>query len=226
MPESANVEVAHNLTEAGEGGESSRRVEILEIVEVLILAIVAISTAWSGYQAAQWDGRQAVLYGTASRDRFEADAASTLGGQQLAADAAMFTAWLQANQSGNTQLQAILVRRFTPDYRSAFEDWLKTSPLTNPNAPPGPGYMPQFRNPSLEQAKRLNAQASATFDRGTEARDTADQYVRNTVLLASVLFLIAIAQRLKVRAVRIGASAVGWLLLAYTLFSLITLPRI
>ena len=53
----------------------------LEIIEVVVLAIVAIATAWSGYQATKWDGQQLLVYGQASRDRFQADAASTYGGQ-------------------------------------------------------------------------------------------------------------------------------------------------
>ena len=45
------------------------------------------------------------------------------------------------------------------------------------------------RNPSFESAARLNALASATFNQGSAARDTAERYVRDTVLFASVLFL-------------------------------------
>ena len=56
----------------------------------------SVTTAWSGFQASRWDGEQSVLYGQASRDRFEAEAASTRAGQELTADSAMFTAWLQA----------------------------------------------------------------------------------------------------------------------------------
>jgi hypothetical protein len=82
------------------------------------------------------------------------------------ADSAMFTGWLQARAANNPQLQATFVRRFTPEYRSAFEAWLKTDPFTNPAAPAGPGYMPQYRNPNLEEAKRLNNQASAAFAKG------------------------------------------------------------
>ena len=59
---------------------------IVEIAEVTVFAIVAIATAWSGYQGTQWGGKQAVLYGEASTLRFAADAASTLGGQELVAD--------------------------------------------------------------------------------------------------------------------------------------------
>lgn len=49
------VEVAHHLTEH-KHGEQTLAHEILEIIEAIVLAVVAITTAWSGYQAALWDG--------------------------------------------------------------------------------------------------------------------------------------------------------------------------
>lgn len=233
MPEEINVEFSRKLSEpeggeGEEGGEKRKaRWEVLiEIVEVAVLAIVAIATAWSGYQAARWDGQQSLLYGQATADRFKADAASTYGGQELSADSAMFTAYLQARSAGDSKLEMLYIRRFTPDYRVAFAAWLKTEPFTNPAAPPGPGYMPQYRNPSLESAARLNTLASATFDQGTAARDTAERYVRDTVLFASVLFLVAIAQRFKVRAVRVATTTVAFALAAYTSFAVAILPRI
>jgi hypothetical protein len=227
MPEGMNLEVAHKLSEQEQADRAKRRwEEVVEIVEVLVLAVAAIATAWSGYQAARGDGHQSVLYGQSSRDRFQADAAATLGGQQLSADASMFNAWLQARAAGNTRLEAAFVRRFSPEYRRAFEAWLKTDPFTDPAAPAGPGHMPQYRNPQLEQAERLNAQASATFDEGTEARETADRYVRVTVLFALVLFLVAVGQRFRVRGVRLGAMAVAFGLLGYGLYTVSTLPRL
>ncbi len=196
-----------------------------EILEVIILAVVAMATAWTGYQATQWGGRQALLYGQASTTRFEAEAASTLGGQQLVADSAFFTAWLQAHAANDQDLEEMLVRRFSPDYAVAFATWLETDPFTDPSAPPGPGYMPGFSNPHLDEAKRLNDQASATFLEGTDARETANKYVRDTVLFASVMFLVAIAQRFETQGVRIGANVLAIGLLAYTIYTLVDLPR-
>jgi hypothetical protein len=227
MPEGMNVELAHKLSEQEKADRHKHRwEEVLEIAEVLLLAIAAIATAWSGYQAAKGEGHQSVLYGEATTDQFHADAAATLGGQKLAADSAMFSAWLQARADNNPQLAALYVRRFTPDYREAFTAWLKTDPLTNPAAPPGPGYMPQYRNPELEEAKRLNAHAEATFEEGTTARETADKYIRATVLFALVLFLVAMGQRFKIRGVRIGVDAVALGLLTYGLYSVLTLPQV
>ena len=103
---------------------------------------------------------------------------------------------------------------------------MKTEPFTNPAAPAGPGYMAQYRNPGLEQAKQLNAQAQASFAEGTAARETADSYIRATVLFALVLFLVAMGQRFKARGVRIGANGVAFGLLAYGLYAVSTLPRL
>src|SRR4029453_12448908 len=60
MPEDMNLEIAHKLSEPDEREAREKRhwEEFVEIVEVIILAIVAVATAWSGYQAARWDGRQ------------------------------------------------------------------------------------------------------------------------------------------------------------------------
>jgi hypothetical protein len=234
VPEGDNVEISHQLTERKtvadehkQGNESrkGRWEAAVEIIEVAVLAIVAVATAWSGYQAAHWDGQQSVLYGNATTDRFQADAASTRAGQELSADGAMFTAYLQAHSAGDAKLATVYIHRFTPDYRTAFFGWLRTGPFTNAAAPAGPAYMPGYRNPSMESADRLNALASATFGQGTVAGDTADRYVRETVLFASVLFLVAIAQRFKIRSVRTATTTVALALAAYATFAVLTLPQ-
>jgi len=229
VPEGMNVEVAHKLSEGPEGEESSERrhwVEFAEILEVIVLAMVAIATAWSGYQAARWDGRQAYLYGTASRMRIEADQALTLGGQQKLLDVTTFNTWIEAQRSGDEQLAALYVRRFSPEFKVAFDAWVATDPTHNPDAPPGPSFMPEYVNPGIEKGQELNTEASTTFDEGTGARETADRYVRQTVLLATVLFLVAVAQRFKYRAVRLTAGAIAAVILIVAVSGIVTLPRI
>ena len=231
MPEGANFEIAHSLTERDEHNEQGEGHHdgwhrVLEILEVGLLAIVAVVTAWSGFQAAKWDGHQSVLYGHSSRDRFEAEAATTTGDQRLAFDAGIFTAWLQASSAGNTDLEATLVKRMTPEYKVAFDAWLQTDPFANPSAPAGPGVMPQYKNPDLEQAAKLNTTATASFNEGTAARETGEKYVRDTVLFAMVLFLVAIAQRMKDKTLRGGVNLIALILASYGIFSVVRLPRL
>jgi hypothetical protein len=227
MPEGTGVETTQELSEPEDtAGHRRRWHELVEVAEVFILAIVAVMTAWTGLQAAKWDGQQSLLYGEANRDRFAADAASTLAGQQLGADASLFTAWLQARAAGDKGLQATYVRRFTPEYRDAFQAWLKTDPFVHPAAPPGPGYMPTYHNSNEEAAKRLNAQAADAFDRGTKARENAEKYVRDTVLFASVLFLIAVGQRFNAARGRVAIGIIAFGLLTFTVVSVLELPRL
>jgi hypothetical protein len=116
-----NVEAAHKLTEkpddpaTPEPREKRAWHETAEILEIIVLAAVAIATAWSGYQAAKWDGEQTLLYGTASRERVQADEALTLGGERKLQDVATFNTWIQAQQSGDTELADIYARRFSPE---------------------------------------------------------------------------------------------------------------
>jgi len=228
MPEGANVEIAHSLSDEhhhdGDAPHGWHRA--LEIFEVFLLAIVAIATAWSGFQAAKWDGRQAFDYGTSSRLRFQADAASTAGGQEIIADVTLFTSWLAAHEGGNDALQTLYRKRMTPDYQVAFDAWLKTDPFNNPDAPVGPIAMPEYKNPFNEHAARFNDEASKIFDEGTEARETGEKYVRNTVLFAMVLFLVAIAQRFKDRTLRAIVNVIAVAVLTFALASIITLPRL
>lgn len=226
MPEGLNVEVAHKLSEHEQPAKRSDRWhELVEVFEVAMLAIVAIATAWSGFQAAKWDSRQALLYGQSSRDRFQADDLSTQGGQTLVADSAGFNSWLQARTANDRTAMTIFERRFSPAYHVAFDAWLKTDPFTNPNAPPGPAFMPQYQNPQKVEAARINEDASSKFDAGTEARDNADKYVRDTVLFASVLFLIAMAQRMKGRGAKLSLTIIAGGLLVFVLVSVVALPR-
>jgi hypothetical protein len=75
----------------------------------------------------------------------------------------------------------------------AFDAWLKTDPFNKPNPCAGPAWMPEYHNTLLERSEELNQKATDVFAEGNEARQIANNYVRVTVILATVLFLIALA---------------------------------
>ena len=226
MPEAggSNIEIAKHLSEQEESAPSLGHT-ILEIVEALVLATVAIATAWSGYQAALWTGHQSELYGQASKLRVQAEGAANYANQERLYNASTVVEWLKAEAHNDKKLTDLFERRFLPEFRPAFEAWKKTDPLNNPNAPPGPQLMPQYRSSKTEQAVRLNDQATEAFEQGTSGRQYADQYVRATVTLATVLLLIAISQRFKTRRVRIGLLVIAVFLLCFPVYHIITLPR-
>lgn len=117
-------------------------------------------------------------------------------------------------------------RRFLPEYKIAFDAWIKTDPFNNSQAPAGPRYMSEYRSSKMEEANSLFDDASAKFNEGTQARSTADVYVRNTVLLAIVLVLLAINKQFEFRSIRFGLNLVSLGLLVNGLINLFTLPRI
>jgi hypothetical protein len=226
MPEAggSNIEVANLLTERKESSQPFAQA-MLEIAEALVLAVVAIATAWSGYQAALWTGHQSELYGQASKLRVQAEGAATYANQERLYNASTVVEWLKAEAQGNKKLSALFERRFLPEFRPAFEAWRKTDPVNNPNAPAGPQLMAEYRSSKTEAAGKLNAQATEIFDEGTRTRELADRYVRATVMLATVLLLIGISQRFKVRGVRVGLLLTAMFLLCFPVYHILTLPR-
>jgi hypothetical protein len=220
----SNVEIAYHL---GEHKESSHSLghEILEVAEALVLAVVAITTAWSGYQAALWSGHQAELYGQASKLRVQAEGAATYANQERLYNSSTVVEWLKAEAHGDKKLADLFERRFLPEFRPAFEAWKKTDPLNNPNAPPGPQFMAEYRSSKTEEAAKLNGLATEVFEQGTRDGHLSDGYVRVTVTLATVLLLTAISQRFKTRGVRLGLLVTAALVLCFPVYHLLTLPR-
>jgi len=230
MPETggANIEVAHHLHEEKVHQPSHAQSgvhQVVEVIELTILALVAIATAWSGYQAARWDSVQATLYGRSSRLRVEGQALDLQANQERIYDASTVNEWLKSEARGETKLAELFERRFLPEFRPAFEAWKKTDPLHNPDAPAGPMLMPEYHSARAEQAAQKNQEATDLFDQGTRARDNADDYVRLTVILASVLFLAAMSQKFQSRWVRVALVAIALLMLCVPLWRLLTLPR-
>ena len=213
--------------EAREIDDSSQsRLEVIEIIEALILALVAVATAWSGYQAAKWAGNRAETYADATRLRITAEGLATLAGQERIYDTATFNSWLAAKLDGKAQAAEFFERRFRAEYRPAFAAWMKTDPFNNVQAPPGPIFMPEYHNAKHEQFLALGKQAAEMTDQGTKSGETGDQYVRITVLLATVLLITAIGQRFRFKSVRVVFMILAALLLCLPLWQLLVLPRI
>ncbi len=224
MSEDLNVGIAHELLEVTHN--SGSRKWLIEVAEAVGLSVIAVATAWCGYHAARWDGRQAYLYGDSSRLRVEASVDATQGGQQRLLDVVTFNTWIRLKEMHDDKVAAIYVRRFSAEYRVAFEAWLKTDPFNNVNAPPGPADMPEYRNSKLLLADQLNRQASEAFDQGTKARENSEQFVRGTVLLATILFLIALAQRFKIHIARTGLLIVATIMIIYVLTNVAHYPKL
>jgi hypothetical protein len=219
--------VIRKLNQVRQNTSSSQaHFEMIEILEAVILALVAVATAWSGYQAAQWAGRRAEQYAEASRLRVTAEGLATLAGQERIYDSDTFNSWLAAKLDGKAEAAEFFERRFRDEYRPAFAAWVKADPFNNAQAPPGPIFMPEYHNAKHEKFLGLSQQAAEIADQGTKSGETGDQYVRITVLLATVLLITAIGQRFRIKAARVVFMIFACLLLSLPLWQLLVLPRI
>jgi hypothetical protein len=123
-------------------------------------------------------------------------------------------------------LVALCVRRFSNEFKVAFDAWLKTNPFSNPNAAPGRSFMPEYRNPQILQGVAANHEASRIFDEGTAARKQSEEYTGTTVVLATVLFLVALSPRFRSRRVRFALLLLTGGLAIYALVTILGFPRL
>jgi hypothetical protein len=209
----------------GSTAEAKGRDRVITIIEALLLAIVAVLAAYSGFAAAKWGTDSSLQLAKASAARTEANRAELEGFQLKNFDSLTFNAWFAAYVAGNKPAMRVAEYRFRPNFLVAFNAWLKTHPFTNPNAPKGPTYMPEYIQPELAQATRLDALANSHYAAGEQAGSNADGYVRTTVYLATVLFLVGISGHFRVRAARLGLIGIGGVILTFSCVLLLLAPK-
>src|SRR6478609_6262158 len=180
-----------------QGRHGETRREVIAILEAVLLSVVTIVTAWAGYSAAKWGTESRLELAHASALRIEANRAFAIAAENRNFDA------------------------------STFDAWQATDPDHNPSAPPGPTYMPEYRQPQKDQANQLDRRADVETASGYHSASVADNYVRITVLLATVLFLVGIGSTFRVRQVRLVLASVGAVMLvtAVALIAQQPLPR-
>jgi hypothetical protein len=205
-------------------GEHRHPDRLISITEAALLSIVTILAAWSGYSAAKWGTESSLQLAKASATRAKANRAFQESLTFRVEDSTTFNAWFGAYAAGNEEAMRVAARRFRPQYRVAFDAWIATHPFTNPRAPHGPQYMPQYHPTGEARARLLDEEADARYAEGQDSAETGDRYVRTTVILASVLFLVGISSHFPVRGVRFGLIAVGGLLLIVGVVAILRLP--
>jgi len=197
----------------------------LTITEAVLLAVVAILAAWSGFASAKWSTHSSLSLAKASAARTEANRAAYQADNLMSFDSTMFDAWFTAYVAHDKEAMRVAEARFRPVYLAAFKAWLKTDPFNNPDAPKGPSYMPEYKLPQLEESAKLDAKANAYYAIGEQSGSNADGYVRTTVYLATVLFLVGISGHFKVRGARMGLIGIAGVILVFSVASLIIAPK-
>ncbi len=223
-PSEVGKEIAEHQHRSAEHGEATGQDRWVTIVEALLLAVVAVLAAWSGYASAKWGTESSVTLAKASATRSEANRAYLDALETRNFDSSTFDAWFVAFAAQDQRAMDLAEKRFRDEFDAPFRAWFATDPENNPNAPKGPTYMPEYTLESHDQAVELDAEADELAREGAEAGSNADDYVRTTVFLASVLFLVGISGHFRVRAARYGLVGVGTAILALSVWLLIASP--
>ena len=145
MPEGLSAsEVGKEIAEHREHAEHGEHAEhpahtgrdrLISIIEAVLLSIVALMAAWSGYSAAKWSTESSLSLSKASSARSDASADQIQATQIRTLDSVSFNAVEGAYVANNAKLFKLTVKRLRAGYRPAFNAWLATHPLKNPNAP-------------------------------------------------------------------------------------------
>jgi hypothetical protein len=191
-----------------------------EVVVTVLLVVAALGTSWSSYQATRWNGEQAKAASRTNAIRIDAARAQGLGQAQTQIDVATFIAWADAGQSGDQKLAHFYLDRFRDEFRTAFDAWQATHPLTDADAPETPFVMPEYQVASKQEAATLDAAAEASAAEVRTDIQRSSNYVLTVVLYAIVLFFAGVSTRigsLRLRWILTGAGcvvllcAVGWI---------------
>ena len=118
--------------------------------------------AWSSYQASRWNGETTKAIESRQRPAHSMPpGAQGLAQAQTQVDIATFIQWVNATATDASELADFYTARFRPEFKPAFDAWLATDPLTNPDAPPTPFAMDDYQLQARADAERLDADEEA-----------------------------------------------------------------
>ena len=218
-------EAQRHRTHGAEHGSPTGHRRALQIIEAALLAGVTILAAWSGFAAASYGTDSRVAFAASARADTDADEQALEAASTENFDESAFNAWLVTDLLGDELRAEVARARFTPTLERAFAAWIALDPATNAEAPPTPFDMPEYERPLLRSAESLRLKADRLNEEGIRLGALGDQYIRLTVFLAGVLFLIGIGSTFTVVPVRYTLIGVGLVLLGIALVILFNLPQ-
>jgi hypothetical protein len=207
------------------------------------MAAAAILTAWAAFQSAKWSGIQSIEFSKANAARLESNRFDTRAGQLASIDVDVFLAWLSALseeiRNGEVQgapgegytptegtLSAFFFERMRDEFRPAFEAWLETRPLVEPDAPATPFQMPEYALADAAAAVEKLDQAGAHSDAALTANQNSDNHVLTAVALALALFFAGISSKLAARRNRVITISLSVVIFLGAAIVLATLPKV
>ncbi|MEJ2600142.1 MAG: hypothetical protein P8Z00_17545 [Anaerolineales bacterium] len=196
----------------------------LEIISAILLSLATVSSAWCAYQSARWNGVQALSFSAANGARTESVRMSNAALQLTSIDVGMFVQFAAAYSEDNQFLEDFLYERFRPEMKSALDAWIALEPLNNPDTPPSPFAMEEYKSAAQDESDRLLSVAEQNLKEAERANQTSDNYVLLTVMFASVLFFGGISTKFEQFLIRAALIAFAIIIFIAGLAILATYP--
>jgi hypothetical protein len=196
----------------------------LELAVVVVISVAGLVTSFAGYEASLWNREQAIAFGLAGAHRVVGTRAALDASVTRTMEVDLFSAWMEAKVAGKSSLATDYERRFPPELKSAFNEWLAQRPFENPEAAPSPFRLSTYRQQGLTDADRLDAKAQAEFEAGQRASATSASFTRSSVILAMSMFFGGIGQVFKARYLRLALGAMTFISCGLGLAQIFTLP--
>jgi len=202
---------------------ATRGDRIIEIIAVLMLGIATLGSAWSGYQASQWNGRQNDDARAATDARVEASRQFGLATQKVAYDASMVAQYAQAFIDGNEKLTTFYrTTLFRPGFLPVIDRW--EAAVRAGGSPPSNLFQDtQYISEVFVDYQAAEVVADTATRKSAEAGSLGDDYVLMTLLLASALFFAGVTTSFRLRVPRLMLLAAAGLTIAYAASRLVTL---
>jgi hypothetical protein len=196
----------------------------IDVIATVLLSIATLATAWAGYQSTRWHSEQAKAQAAATKNRIEATKSADVANRETQVDVALFIQWVDARAQSDRELAAFYRERFTDRFKPAFQAWIATDPLADPDAPSSPFVMEQYKLTANDEAESLEAAANSAGAQAVEDIERADRYVLAVVLFASCLFFAGLSTRLRTPTTQSAVLALGCVMFLGTLIWVATFP--
>ena len=194
----------------------------IDLVYASILGLTVIMTAWCGLQHELWSSMVTFELKDANTAHREFTTAELKERQAIIVDVISFTKYMDAAQNDDKKLGDLYKNSFSPELKQAFDVWMKTDPLNNPDAGT-PFTMSEYQSKldstkATEFLQRANEKSQSASNMST----IASNYVFFTTIFASVSFLEGIGRVFPSKKMQLIFLIMGIVLFSVTTIILFT----
>lgn len=195
----------------------------IELICVVVLGVATITTAWCGFQSAQWSNRSSELARIASDQHIEAARLFGAAIQRVSYDGSTATAYAAAKADGNTRLLEFYRRTLIrEDFLPVLDRWEEE--IAAGQAPVRLTEDEEYIDQQFADYRKALAVGDQATQESEAAAETAGDYLGLTIILAMALFFAGVTSSFKFRLPRLLLLTASIITLVLAITRMIGLP--